>query len=171
MTNKEICTKAVAAYHMANPDITVDEWECDPDNEGVAILTVNGRKLRIKYDPIKGFEMLKNHPIPDKATSQTVAHSTPVASIPDPKDWNETAEAGTGALPVLLDILAIICAIAGIVLFNSVTMLWLAYVVGCFVGAVVLHIAATVIRSIRATQAHAANIERLLAHIAANMDA
>lgn len=171
MTNKEICTKAVAAYHIANPNITVDEWECDQDNDGVAILSVNGRKLSIKYDSLHGFEMLKNYAIPEKVSSQIVSNYAPAVIIPDPKNWNETAEAGTGALPVLLDILAVICIIVGIVLFNSVTMLWLAYVVGCFVGAVVLHIAATSIRSIRSTQAHAANIESLLSHIAANMDA
>ena len=170
MTNKEICTKAVAAYHIANPNITVDEWECDPDQEGVAILTVNGRKLCIKYDPSNGFEMLKNYAIPEKVASQTVAYPDPVVNIPDPKGWNEIEKTGTGALPVLLDVLAVICIIIGFILFSTVTMLWFAYVVGCFVGAVVLHIAATVIRSIRATQAHASNIEDLLAYLAANKE-
>lgn len=169
MTNKEICTKAVAAYHVANPNITVDEWECDPDNEGVAILTVNGRKVYLKYDSLHGFELLKHY----ETTSHATDHPHVVMGnlkghepLPEYIPWNQLAEGGTGALPVVLDLLAGLCIIVGFILFFTVTMLWFAYVVGCFVGAVTLHIAATIIRSTRATQAHAAYIEALLVHIA-----
>lgn len=171
MTNKEICTKAVAAYHIANPNVTVDEWECDPDNEGVAILTVNGRKVYLKYDSLNGFELLKHYETtsqkpdqPKVVTGNLKGHEP----LPEYIPWNQLAEGGTGALPVVLDILAVVCVFVGIILFSTVTMLWLSYVVGCFVGAVALHIVAAIIRSTRATQAHAAHIETLLQHIAMN---
>lgn len=169
MTNKEICTKAVAAYHMANPDITVDEWECDPDNEGVAILTVNGRKVYLKYDALNGFELLKHYetakPKPEqpKVVMGNLKGHEP---LPEYIPWNHLAEGSTGALPVVLDLLSVLCIFVGFILFFTVTMLWLAYVVGCFVGAVALHAVAAIIRSMRATQAHTAYIEALLVHIA-----
>lgn len=170
MTNKEICTKAVAAYHMANPNITVDEWECDPDSEGVAIMSVAGRKVYIKYDQDNGFEMVKHYETTSHATDQpnvVMGNLKGHEPLPEYIPWNQLAEGGTGALPVVLDLLAGLCIFAGFILFFTVTMLWLAYVVGCFVCAVTLHIAATIIRSTRATQAHAAYIEAVLVHIAA----
>lgn len=169
MTNKEICTKAVAAYHLANPDIIVDSWECDPNSEGVAILSVGGRKVYIKHDQDNGFEMIKHYEITSHAEKDVkVVMGNLKGQIPPPDyiPWNQLAEGGTGALPVLLDLLAVVCIFVGFFLFATVNMLWLSYVVGCFVGAVTLHIAATVIRSMRATQAHAAYIASLLVHIA-----
>jgi hypothetical protein len=168
MTNKELCTKAVAAYHMANPNITVDEWECDPENEGVAILSIGGRKVYIRHDEENGFEMLKHYAAP---AGHQEGNLQPVEVdiddfIPEFIPWRNLDDGGTGALPVVLDLLAVICIIIGCILFFTVTMLWLAYVVGCFVGAVALHIVAAIIRSTRATQAHAAYIEALLVHIA-----
>lgn len=169
MTNKEICTKAVAAYHMANPNITVDEWECAPDQEGVAILTVNGRKVYLKYDSLNGFELLKHYEVTSHTTDKPKVVTGNLKGnepLPEYIPWNQLTKGGTGALPVVLDLLAVLCIFVGFILFFTVTMLWLAYVVGCFAGAVALHIVAAVIRSARATQAHTAHIEALLIYIA-----
>lgn len=169
MTNKEMCTKAVAAYHMANPNVTVEEWECATDQEGVAIMTVSGRKVYLKYDSLNGFELLKHY----ETTNQNPEKPAVVMGnlkghepLPEYIPWKHLAEGGTGALPVVLDLLAVICIVVGFMLFSTVTMLWLAYVVGCFAGAVALHIVAAIIRSTRATQAHTAHIEALMVYIA-----
>ena len=166
MTNKEICTKAVAAYHIANPNITVEEWECDPDNEGVAILTVNGRKVYLKYNSLHGFELLKHYETTNHATDQpnvVMGNLKGHEPLPEYIPWKDLSDSGTGMLPNVLDILAllalILCVIVGLFFMPLL-------IVAGIVSSISLHVVAAVIRSLRATQAHAAYIEALLVHIA-----
>lgn len=165
MTNKEICTKAVAAYHMANPDITVDEWECDPEQEGVAILSIGGRKVYIKHNEAAGFEMLKHYEAPKRQPKPQVVMGNVKGYKPVPEfiAWKHLADGDTGVLPNALDILALLALV--LCVFVGLFFMPLLIVVG-IASAISLHVVAAVIRSLRATQAHAAYIEALLAHIA-----
>lgn len=59
MTNKEICTKAVAAYYVANPDVRTFGWVCDPTEEGIAILdTEHGKVCLRRIDKEPGYEVV-----------------------------------------------------------------------------------------------------------------
>lgn len=162
MTNKEICTKAVAAYHVANPNITVDEWECAADQEGVAILTIAGRKVYIRYSETDGYEMMKHYAAPQKTETVQAKPIKPAIPVPGYVKWKDLPDNGTGTLPAFLDVLSLICAL---IAFFGLFFMWVLIPAG-IVSAITLHISASIIRSIRSTEAYTAHTAALLEYIA-----
>ena len=84
--------------------------------------------------------------------------------LPTPEfiPWSQLQEEGTGVLPFLLDVIGIVVFVVSAV---CIMFTFLAPLVGAALW-LSLHTAATVIRTLRATQAHTAYAEALLVHIA-----
>lgn len=162
MTNKEICTKAVASYHLSNPNITIDEWECAPNEEGVAILTIEGRKVYIRYSETDGYEMIKHYAVPQKTEAVKAKAIKPAIPVPGYVNWKDLPDSSAGTLPTFLDILSLICVL---IAFIGLFFMWILIPAG-IISAITLHISASIIRSIRSTEAYIAHTAALLEYIA-----
>lgn len=164
MTNEEICTKAVAAYHLANPDIVVDKWECAPGTEGVVILSIGTRKVYICHSDANGFEMIKQSDIHllGEHNETVTAEQKETFDMPEFVPWKQLDESGTGALPVFLDIIAYVILFGSFfgMLFSPIVIVG---GIGLFIG---IASAAAMVKSARATSAKAAYAAQLLEYIA-----
>lgn len=164
MTHQEMCQKAVDAYRKANPSITVTRWEYDTEETGAAILHIGNRSVRIKYSPAEGYEMIRQ--IDTKPTASQASHQVGVQNalydMPEFVPWTKLDESGTGALPVILDIMAYVILFGSIigVIFSPVS---LAVGLLLFAG---LASAAAMTKSVRATSAKTAYIAETLHYIA-----